>query len=536
MVSSHEAFGQQEAYPVHSGSGASTVAMVRNNVTVDPVAGESGFSHIEPIEEEPGQANEGAGPEGENGRQAWLAAVEAVSDEGRIFERFVTYKACQEPWAVAIGDINGDGRTDAALTCFSYSFVNRGGLYVFLQDKKGRMKQSGWYRAGNGSSLDLADFNGDGKMDIALTAVNGIRVLHQIGSARFGEMVFYPSNHKSGTNAHKLKAGDFNHDGRQDVVSIDWGLGGGHAQEVDVYLQEPGGRLSSPVSYKVHHGGFDDLDVGDVNGDGLQDIIVMSGSGLYENIGVLLQTRKGTFRDALYYDTGSTLVAEALAVGDLNSDGLQDIASCIGGWLTVFFQDAFGASNIPVFLRLAGATDALEIADVDMDGRNDVIAVNSDYVRVFRQQITGAILGRRELHFMPGNLHLSNPHGLRIGDLNGDGANDIVIADGRGGGLGVFYNAYYDVSVVEPNGGEEWPVGSRHTIRWKTRAKGNVAVDISRDGGATWRTLFRNIPNTGKIEWKVGKPASDTARIRVRSITQPDNQDISKADFTISDS
>ena len=57
-----------------------------------------------------------------------------------------------------------------------------------------------------------------------------------------------------------------------DVVGIGWGT-----NTASVFLNDGSGNLASPVVYPARHGGYDDLEVGDVSGDGLDDIVVMSG-------------------------------------------------------------------------------------------------------------------------------------------------------------------------------------------------------------------------------------------------------------------
>jgi hypothetical protein len=90
------------------------------------------------------------------------------------------------------------------------------------------------------------------------------------------------------------------------------------------------------------------------------------------------------------------------------------------------------------------------------------------------------------------------------------------------------------IIVLTPNGGETWPIGSAQTIQWNSSGvSGKVKIELSRDGGATWATLFNNTANNGTKNWKVTKPATTQARIRVSSVNSPSVADTSNANFII---
>jgi len=90
------------------------------------------------------------------------------------------------------------------------------------------------------------------------------------------------------------------------------------------------------------------------------------------------------------------------------------------------------------------------------------------------------------------------------------------------------------LTVTAPNGGESWAVGSAQTIQWSSSSvSGNVRIDLSRNGGATWTTLFASVANDGGQTWSVTGPATTQLRIRVSSVTSPGTSDLSDANFTI---
>ena len=90
------------------------------------------------------------------------------------------------------------------------------------------------------------------------------------------------------------------------------------------------------------------------------------------------------------------------------------------------------------------------------------------------------------------------------------------------------------IAVTAPNGGEAWKNNSNQTIRWtSSNVAGNVSIQLSRDGGATWTTLSSSTANDGAETWKPGRPTTTSARIRVCSVANPTVCDASNANFTI---
>ncbi|MCI0643626.1 MAG: carboxypeptidase regulatory-like domain-containing protein [Chloroflexi bacterium] len=90
------------------------------------------------------------------------------------------------------------------------------------------------------------------------------------------------------------------------------------------------------------------------------------------------------------------------------------------------------------------------------------------------------------------------------------------------------------ITVIAPNGGEVWPVGSTQTIQWTSQGvTGNVRLLLSRNGGASYKQIANNVPNTGAFQWTVTRPATTQALIRVISIDQPTVQDTSDSVFSI---
>jgi hypothetical protein len=93
------------------------------------------------------------------------------------------------------------------------------------------------------------------------------------------------------------------------------------------------------------------------------------------------------------------------------------------------------------------------------------------------------------------------------------------------------------ITVTVPNGGETWPIGTSQTITWTSSGvSGNVKIELSRDGGATFQTLLADTLNDGSQNWTVTGPTTAQARVKISSVSNPTVNDQSDANFTISGS
>ena len=108
---------------------------------------------------------------------------------------------------------------------------------------------------------------------------------------------------------------------------------------------------------------------------------------------------------------------------------------------------------------------------------------------------------------------------------------------------GIFYGedqtfettAAPSITVEVPNGGEVWNIGTTPTISWTySNLTGNVKIELSRDGGATWETIIASTPiDDGQEPWTVTGPTSDNCLIRITSLTDYSISDTSDQKFKI---
>ena len=189
-------------------------------------------------------------------------------DAARVFD------AGSNPQSVCTADFNGDGKMDLAVANSGSSTVR-----VLLNDGNGNFFSWAEYPTGyNPQSVTSADFNGDGKMDIAVAnwGSNSARVLLNDGYGNFFSWTDYPT----GNNPQSVTSADFNGDGKMDLAVANSG-----SNAMRVLLNDGYGNFFSWTDYPT---GINPQSVvsTDFNGDGKKDLaIANSGSS---SVSVLL--------------------------------------------------------------------------------------------------------------------------------------------------------------------------------------------------------------------------------------------------------
>ena len=389
-----------------------------------------------------------------------FCAAPARADSGLLYNYIDDYVG-SFPEAVAMGDVNGDGRTDVVMTTSSYSDPNDYKLIVYLQQADTQLADPVFYQAGNGLSVGVGDLNNDGRADVAVTLDSGIGVFLQTADGRLAPMVTYAPRRTDITMPTAfVRVSDMNGDGLLDVVAMESSGDG-----VNVHFQNANGTLNAPARFPVLHGGGDDLEVGDVNHDGLPDIVVMSGQGYSHSFGVLLQQPGGTFSAPVYYYVGVQYPG-GIAVGDVNGDGRADVVVTYGGnypasHLAVFYQNESGSLNPPVALPANDIPDSVEVADINHDGRMDILVLHGGWsaMSVYLQDGQGGLLPY-ELYELP-YASWYNSHGIAVGDVSGDGLRDVAIADYNNGLVMLYHRSQTGIPDIETDASADF--GTQYT-------------------------------------------------------------------------
>ena len=287
----------------------------------------------------------------------------------------------QNIYAIAVGDFNGDHMLDVAVWGI-YAPGNTSEVTIFLGNGNGTFTMGGTYAAPNSTdfnpgsnSLFVADFNGDGKLDLAaLTPYNGVFIFIGNGDGTFKTAVGYSTVDPNHTNQ-----------------STAYGMA-----------------------------------VGDLNGDGKMDIAVTESAGM----AVLLNNGNGTFGTATYYDSGlAPFEGEmGIAIGDVNNDKKNDIViTDYYGRILLYLNQGSGKFAVKgVVATLARPSWLVTIADINGDKKPDLI-VTDEYGEIF------TFYGKGTGLFTAGPVYPlqvgdAQPTTVILADFNGDGALDLFKA------------------------------------------------------------------------------------------------------------
>jgi hypothetical protein len=289
-----------------------------------------------------------------------------------------SFPSTTEVYGGVLADINNDGKLDFITsgcnnTC-SFNAVN-----VFLGNGDGTFQADTQTFVGNNYTVAVAaDFNGDGKLDLAYGAYSALGIMLGNGDGTF---TLLPEISLADGPA-SIAVGDFNRDGVPDIAVSRY-LSGGGAGYISIFIGNGDGTFGSSTDYAVGRAPYG-IAIGDLNGDGYPDITVVD-VGSYNTFYVLLNNGDGTFGSPVTYggpNFNSSLTVAAL--GDFNGDGKLDVAiyeegSCTDGCLDLFEGDGNGTLQQPLVYqhrqdRGGSASGQFAVADFNRDGLLDIVS------------------------------------------------------------------------------------------------------------------------------------------------------------------
>jgi hypothetical protein len=266
---------------------------------------------------------------------------------------------------IAAGDFNNDGRADLIL-------ATGGGISVFLGNGNGTF-QTAKTTVAAAQFMAIADFNNDGRLDLAVTdGFSSLTILLGGGDGTFSAsgVYFTPVFH----TLQALAVADFNRDGSPDVAMPDG----------EVFLGNGDGTLRTPGSFQVSPGASV-VSTGDLNGDGIADLVTAGpgencGNSDFASTGVSIGNGDGTFQPVRVFDAGGCSFLASLAMGDLNGDGVSDVV-VVSGQESLFANGVQlsvllnrGSGTFPAAeLSIAGGSGNAAVADFNRDGNADLV-------------------------------------------------------------------------------------------------------------------------------------------------------------------
>lgn len=352
------------------------------------------------------------------------------------------------PDALAVGDFNRDGKEDLAVLngdTATVSLLFGRGNGDFGPRRAVRVPK-------NADSLGVADLNRDGKLDliVGVEASQGkqgtisVRLGH--GDGTFAVRRTYGLGYGAGTRrVAALAIADLNRDRRLDILTAS-------GDRVRVLLGRGDGTFGARHAYVAGaNGSITSFALGDLNGDGVKDVIAGSQEGVNQPAGalsVLLGRGNGAFR-AAHTDATNFLIPDKLAVADLNRDGKRDLLVAN----TADVVDYDGGPNYCALVVSLGRGDgtfsqaaeydfgsqgssAFKLADFNGDGDTDLLVASVEGMHLLRGNGDGSFQAP------VGFDTTQRPGGalVAVADFDQDGKPDLAVAAAGGDTLSIFLN------------------------------------------------------------------------------------------------
>jgi hypothetical protein len=340
------------------------------------------------------------------------------------FANQVTYSTGRgtRPCWVAFGDFNNDQQLD--MTTANY---NDNSISILLGYGNGSFATFNGYFTGSGSMpmyLSVNDFNNDHKLDIAVVnyGTNTIVILFGFGDGTF--LLGSAFSTGIGSQPNTLAVGDFNKDGRLDIA-----VGNPASNNVGVFLGNgtkpfSGTRGRSTGAGSQPHS----VAIGDFNNDGRSDVVVANYGT--DNVGILLGQGHSMFDTMITYFTGVGSAPYFVAIGDFNNDNQSDIVVTNSGTDNIAILLGYGNGTFNITASHSTGVRSrpytVAIADFNNDNISDVVVANSGTNNVLLLYGFGdGTFGNEESYPLGYGYQ---PYSVAAKDLNQDGWIDIVIA------------------------------------------------------------------------------------------------------------
>ena len=328
------------------------------------------------------------------------------------------------PISICKADFNGDGKMDLATANYT-----SGNVSVLLNTGVGNFGTATNFSVTSElTSITSADFNNDGKADLAVGSYdsNYVSVFLGTGTGTFGS-----ASHFGGSTTPLIN-GDFNGDGNIDIVYA----GGCQAY---VMLGNGAGSFGSPISSNAQLCNLNSMCCADFNNDGHLDLVVCGyspfpGGGNY-GTNILLGNGTGHLTDSSAVLTPYN-EEPYVCSADFNLDGKPDVAvSCNHSIYVLLGNGAGGFSTLNYSFLISGGNMASSVCNGDFngDGKPDIAAPFWYSNNVY------ALIGDGTGNFpsVSGFPVCKSPASIVSGDFNNDGKDDIAVANSSSNNVSV---------------------------------------------------------------------------------------------------
>ena len=264
------------------------------------------------------------------------------------------------------------------------------------------------------------------KRRILATVIAFLASFSAIAQITFATAVNIPI---SGTNSNHLAIGDFNHDGKMDVVCISEFTMGVNDYKGFVFLNTGTALSSTPALYPYSpvYPGARAIAAGDVNGDGYDDYVV----GYADSIGIFCQNIFGTMNSQISFQCNSGFYTDAIKIYDVDGDGHKDIV-CLSwaGYAVIFYGNGSGSfTKISYTTAACSGYDDVKVGKIGTDSLVSIIEMGGQsWAPIHQVRIHSNRTVDATITLTLGSTN--NIHGVAIGNFDGSGNKSIAATYG----------------------------------------------------------------------------------------------------------
>lgn len=222
------------------------------------------------------------------------------------------------------------------------------------------------------SSVAVEDFNGDGKLDLAVSNYTAnspgtVSILLGNGAGGFAAQTTFPA----GSGPESVIASNFNQDGKRDLAVLNQG-----SHNISILLGNGTGSFSNPTNFPTDSNPINMI-LADLNGDGKLDLATANAGFPSSTISILLGNGNGSFAATTNYPVAVSNIV-SLATGDFNADGTLDLVAgnVDTNYVSVLLGDGNGGIGAATNFTVGPIPFSVAVADFNGDNRPDVAAAN----------------------------------------------------------------------------------------------------------------------------------------------------------------